>query len=118
MKHLTVVALALVWLVPPVVADEVEAKFDPTARQKPMPVITELDSSISDDAWVIIVYQVENAQAKMLVPILRPLVPQNGHLVAHPASNSLIIADSYANIRKLIEIVEITDAATPIQATP
>lgn len=89
--------------------------YDPTARQKPMPVITKLDKSIADDAWVIIVHELDNARAPQLVPILRPLVPQNGHLVAHSESNTVMIADSYANIRKLIEIIRIIDSATPRQ---
>ncbi len=42
-------------------------------------------------------------------------MPQNGHLVAHPDSNALMIADSYANVRKLIEVIRIMDAATPRQ---
>ena len=71
---------------------------------------------IDDDTWVAMVYQVENAEATMFVPILRPMVPKNGHLVAHPASNSLVIADSYANIHKLITIVKTLDAATPPQS--
>ena len=89
--------------------------FDATARQKPMPVISELDDSIGDETWVTMVYEVDNGKAAFFVPILRPLVPKNGHLVAHPESNSLLITDSYANLQKLIEIVRLMDAATPRQ---
>lgn len=115
MNRIFLIVLGSIIFALPAVADEHEPAFDPTIRQKPLPVITELDDSIDGDTWVSMVYQVKNADAKMFVPILRPMVPQNGHLVAHPASNSLVIADSYANINKLITIVKILDEATPPQ---
>ena len=115
MKHTMLVMLSLFIFAVPAAADDHKPAFDPTIRQKPLPVITELDDSIDGDTWVSMVYQVENAEAVMFVPILRPMVPQNGHLVAHPASNSLVIADSYANVTKLITIVKILDEATPPQ---
>lgn len=116
MNRMILVVLGSILFSMPAIADSEEPAFDPTIRQKPLPVITELDESIDADAWVAMVYQVENAEAVMFVPILRPMVPKNGHLVAHPASNSLVIADSYANLEKLITIVKILDAATPPQS--
>ncbi len=40
-----------------------------------------------------------------MVPILRPLVPQQGHLAAYPSSNVLVISDRAANIHRLITII-------------
>lgn len=51
------------------------------------------------------VIRVENVPADQLVPILRPLVPQYGHLAAYPASNSLIISDRGANVDRIADIV-------------
>lgn len=115
MKPFLLALLGCALLSLPAAADDQKTNYDPEARQKPMQVITKLDRSIDDDAWVTIVYEIDNAQSKMLVPLLRPLVPQNGHLVAHPESNMLLITDRYANVRKLIEIVRIMDSATPRQ---
>jgi len=55
------------------------------------------------------VVQVNNVPAEQLVPILRPLVPQYGHLAAYPASNILIISDRSANVDRLVKIVDQVD---------
>lgn len=55
------------------------------------------------------VLRVENVPAEQLVPILRPLVPQYGHLAAYPAANSLIISDRSANVQRMSEIVRRID---------
>ena len=55
--------------------------------------------------------QVHNVGATQLVPILRPLVPQYGHLVAHPGSNMLIISDRAANVGRMISIIRRIDQA-------
>ncbi|GAB3685644.1 GspD family T2SS secretin variant XcpQ [Salinisphaera aquimarina] len=51
------------------------------------------------------VIAVNNVPADQLVPILRPLVPQYGHLAAYSASNTLIVSDREANAQRLAEIV-------------
>ena len=89
--------------------------YDPTVRQKPTPVITKLDDSIPDDRWVTAVIQVDKARATRLVPILRPLLPQNGHLVADDGSNKLVIVDTYGNLQRVVKIVDILDVKAPSQ---
>ena len=44
---------------------------------------------------------VKNVSAAQLVPILRPLIPQYGHLAAYPASNILIISDRASNVNRI-----------------
>ncbi|MDX1507024.1 MAG: type II secretion system secretin GspD [Woeseiaceae bacterium] len=80
-----------------------------TARQYPGP----LGATSADGADDIItqVIQVNNVGAAQLVPILRPLVPQYGHLVAHPGSNMLIISDRAANVARMISIIRRIDQA-------
>ncbi|HET7315520.1 type II secretion system secretin GspD [Salinisphaera sp.] len=56
------------------------------------------------------VLHVNNVPADQLVPILRPLVPQYGHLAAYSASNSLVISDRKANVERLTRIVQRIDA--------
>jgi len=51
------------------------------------------------------VISVDNVPADQLVPILRPLVPQYGHLAAYSASNTLIVSDREANAQRIAEIV-------------
>lgn len=79
-------------------------------RAHPLPVLLEDDDTIDAEEWVTRVVTIENADAKMLVPILRPLLPRQGHLAANPASNTLLIADRYANVRRVVEIIRKIDA--------
>ena len=45
------------------------------------------------DEFVTRVIDVKYVNAAQLVPILRPLIPQRGHLAAYPGSNVLVISD-------------------------
>lgn len=56
------------------------------------------------------VLAIKNAVASELVPILRPLIPQYGHLAAVPTMNALIISDHADNIRSLENLVERLDS--------
>jgi general secretion pathway protein D len=55
--------------------------------------------------------ELTNVGAAQLVPILRPMVPQYGHLAAHPSSNILIISDHAANVTRMINIIRRIDTA-------
>ena len=65
-------------------------------------------SSTSDEI-VTQVIAVKNVSAAQLVPILRPLIPQYGHLAAYPASNMLIISDRASNVNRMMRIIERID---------
>lgn len=84
---------------------------DANARQisaQPLPG----DVDLEGDAVATRVIRLENVNAAQLVPLLRPLVPQEGHLAAYPSTNTLIISDRTANIGRLLEIVRRVDQAT------
>ncbi len=83
---------------------------DATARQYAGPLGT-LSTAGADDI-VTQVVQVNNVGAAQLVPILRPLIPQYGHLAAHPGSNMLIISDRAANVTRMITIVRRIDQSS------
>jgi general secretion pathway protein D len=80
---------------------------DVTAKQGPVPLLG--DSVGTNDQLVTQVVPVVNVPAAQLVPILRPLVPQQGHLAAYAATNSLIITDRAANIERLMNIIKKID---------
>ena len=80
---------------------------DATARQYAGPLGT--TGSAGADDIVTQVIQVQNVGAAQLVPILRPLIPQYGHLAAHPGSNMLIISDRAANVSRMMTIVRRID---------
>lgn len=72
------------------------------------------------DEFVTRVIEIKHVDAAQLVPILRPLVPQRGHLAAYPVSNILIVSDSAANINRLVEIIHRIDlsATDEIEVIP
>ncbi|ODB99448.1 type II secretion system protein GspD [Candidatus Thiodiazotropha endoloripes] len=55
------------------------------------------------------IIQVKNVTSAQLVPILRPLIPQEGHLAAYPDTNVLIISDRRRNVDRLMRIIEQID---------
>ncbi|MGH8456431.1 MAG: secretin N-terminal domain-containing protein, partial [Stenotrophobium sp.] len=61
------------------------------------------------DGVVTHVYQVQNISAAQLVPILRPLMSQWGHLAAYAPSNMLILCDRAANVRRIEELIQQMD---------
>jgi general secretion pathway protein D len=81
---------------------------DANARQVPA---NDLPSSVSatSDEIVTQVIAVKNVSAAQLVPILRPLIPQYGHLAAYPASNMLIVSDRASNVNRVVRIVQRID---------
>lgn len=83
---------------------------DATARQYAGPIGTQ--GAAGADDIVTQVLQVENVGAAQLVPILRPLIPQNGHLAAHPGSNMLIISDRAANVTRMVQIIQRIDQSS------
>jgi general secretion pathway protein D len=48
-----------------------------------------------------------------VVPVLRPLMPQAAHMAAFFQSNTLIISDHAANARRIVDMVERLDKASP-----
>lgn len=85
---------------------------DANARQVPLPLATGKES-YADGEFVNRVIAVKNAPATQLVPILRPLLPQYAHLVAFPCKNALLIVDSYANVKRIEQIVRALDTGEP-----
>ena len=83
---------------------------DATARQFATPLGT--DAAAGPDDLATQVIQLRNVGATQLVPILRPLLPQYGHLVAHAGSNMLIISDRAANVTRMIAIIRRIDQAS------
>ncbi|VAW64215.1 General secretion pathway protein D [hydrothermal vent metagenome] len=77
------------------------------AKQGPLPVVR--DGSYSGDELITKVITLDHVPAAQLVPILRPLVPQQGHLAAYNPTNTLIITDHAANIKRLIQIIRNID---------
>jgi general secretion pathway protein D len=81
---------------------------DVNAKQDGIPTTSDAEPGRGDE-MVTRVVQVDNVTAAQLVPILRPLIPQQGHLAAYPATNVLIISDRANNVERLVSIVRRID---------
>ncbi len=92
--------------------DVVKILPDANARQVPGAEM-EAGAGRPDDIVTRII-SVQNVAAAQLVPILRPLIPQYGHLAAHPPSNLLIISDRAANVDRMMRIVARIDLAADL----
>jgi general secretion pathway protein D len=85
-------------------------KILPDVNAKQGPVATGGGSTqVNGDELVTRVIPIKNVPAAQMVPILRPLVPQQGHLAAYPNSNVLVVSDRAANIQRLISIINRID---------
>jgi len=85
-------------------------KIVPTqgAKQEDLPLS---NSGLESERMVTRVIPVENTSATELVPILRPMVPQYGHLAAVSSANALIISDHANNISRIMGIIKRIDNA-------
>jgi general secretion pathway protein D len=79
-----------------------------TAKQNTIPNVDDKRPGRGDQ-YVTRVIQVENVAAAQLVPILRPLLPQEAHLAAYPSSNVLIASATAANLERLVQIIRRID---------
>jgi general secretion pathway protein D len=84
---------------------------DANAKQEAVPTVNGGPPVEAGDQLVTRVMEVKHVAAAQLVPILRPLIPQQGHLAAYPATNVLIISDRAANISRIADIVARIDRA-------
>ncbi|TLY96209.1 MAG: type II secretion system protein GspD [Gammaproteobacteria bacterium] len=88
--------------------DVVKILPDANARQIPSIDLPDHVSATSDEI-VTQVIDVKNVSAAQLVPILRPMIPQYGHLAAYPSSNILIISDRAGNVNRMMRIIRRID---------
>lgn len=91
--------------------DVIKILPDANARQLPGWENSSSENRRADDIVTKVVF-VRNVAAAQLVPILRPLIPQYGHLAAHPASNMLIISDRSANVDRILSIINRIDQSS------
>jgi general secretion pathway protein D len=92
---------------------------DVNAKQDSIPTVGDRAPGRGDQ-MVTRVVEVDNVAAAQMVPILRPLVPQQGHLAAYPSTNVLIISDRASNVERLVSIIRRIDQVsdTEIEVIP
>jgi len=85
------------------------------ARSSPVPLMDE-QSPVGTAEYVTQVIRLDNISAAKLIPVLRPLVPQQAHMAAYAPSNAIIISDIRSNIGRIVDIIERMDRSA-IQTT-
>lgn len=88
-----------------VINQDGQARIIPNAEAKaepgtPRPLGDQLETRV---------IRVQHNAVSDLLPLIRPLVPQYGHLAAVPASNVLIVSDRRANIARLEALIRQLD---------
>jgi general secretion pathway protein D len=78
---------------------------DNLAKSQNTPVSDKDDDSISGETPITQVIQLKHISAPQLIPLLRPLIRQQGHLMAYKDNNSLVISDHANNVRRLRKII-------------
>ncbi|WP_288129773.1 type II secretion system secretin GspD [Microbulbifer sp.] len=86
---------------------------DALAKQQAIPVADE-QTRAPGESLVVRTVKVENISAAQLIAMLRPLIPQTGHLAAYADTNTLIIADRAANIDQIVRLIKQLDRAGAI----
>jgi general secretion pathway protein D len=81
---------------------EANAKQDAIPHREP-------GGKLTGDQYVTQVLTLNNIAAAQLVPILRPLLPQEAHLAAYPTTNVLIASASAENMKKLETLIRRID---------
>ena len=86
------------------------------ARSASVPVAAAAAGAGGNDEYVTQVLRLDNISAAKLIPVLRPLVPQQAHMAAYAPSNAIIISDTSSNIARIQDIIERMDRSA-IQET-
>ncbi|MEX1081869.1 MAG: type II secretion system secretin GspD [Halofilum sp. (in: g-proteobacteria)] len=74
------------------------------ATRSPVPV-----DANGDGQLITRVISVDHVNAAQLVPILRPLMPESGHLAAYEPTGRLIVTDVAANVERVAQIIDRVD---------
>jgi general secretion pathway protein D len=78
------------------------------ARSSAAPVVT--GTKQRENAEIVTeVIQLKNISAATLIPVLRPLAPQQAHMAAYGPSNAIVISDTAANIARIRSVIERID---------
>ncbi len=67
----------------------------------------------SSDGYVTQLIQLENTRVDDMSKVIQTMAPGDAKIVAYPPTNTLIITDTAANIRKLYKIMNELDVAAP-----
>ncbi len=84
-------------------------------KQVSMPVSTgKVSGSITTDQMITQVIPIEHTNANRLIGNLKPLLSLSGNIFAAEDTNMLVVTDLGANVKKIVEIVNILDCSIAV----
>ncbi|MEZ5558366.1 MAG: type II secretion system secretin GspD [Pseudomonadales bacterium] len=86
-------------------------RIEQTATAKQSPGVQGALNAIAPEELVTRVVAAQNVESAELVKILRPLIPQYGHIAAVAKPNVVIISDHADNIMRLMKMIEQIDVS-------
>jgi type II secretory pathway component GspD/PulD (secretin) len=78
------------------------------ARNLSIP-IADKHKTYADDEYVTDVLTTKKACANRVLAVIRPLIPQYGHLSVYEEGNALIVVDTYGNIQRVKTVIKALD---------
>ncbi|MDM8568745.1 type II secretion system secretin GspD [Thiotrichales bacterium HSG1] len=79
------------------------------AKSQNSPVLPIDDAPVDSSSFITQIVKIQHISAAQLIPLLRPLIRQQGHLVAYPNNNNLVIYDNASNVKRLLKIIRRID---------
>jgi type II secretory pathway component GspD/PulD (secretin) len=91
--------------------DYVRVVPEASVRQLALPIAN--GDNYSPAEYVTRIFTVKSIPSSLLVPLLRPLIPQQGHMVAMHCTSQIIIVDTFANTQRLEQVIKALDRGEP-----
>ena len=82
---------------------------DNLAKSQSSPVLPVDKNAVTGNSLITQIVEIKHISAAQLIPLLRPLIRQQGHLVAYPTNNTLLIYDNANNVNRLLKIIRRID---------
>jgi general secretion pathway protein D len=78
------------------------------ASSSPSKLIRDFEK-LGGSEQVVYIFKANQVSASRLADLLKPLLPSSGYISAHPDSNTLLIADESANVKRLVAMISQLD---------
>jgi general secretion pathway protein D len=85
------------------------------AKISPRALIDDFDSLEASAGQIVHVVDVKNVPAANVAQLIQPLISPTGYVAALNAGNSLVIADSSDNVKRLVELVRRLDRSGSLE---
>lgn len=82
-------------------------------KQSGVKVISDKERDIRGEGFVTKIFHLNYVSPAELTKTITPLISKDGNIIPYLPTNALIITDSYSNIKKLTDIVNILDIEPP-----